>query len=126
MTFVVNMARRELRGSGRRLLLFFGCIAIGVASMVSVRSFTDRLAATTARDARALVAADVRIDTGDMAQPGLRPVLKGFTSWPLIIDYTETVETQTMVRAIGNDTVRPVLVELRGVERQFPLHGAVH
>ena len=45
MTFILNMARRETRGSGRRMLIFFCCIAIGVASMVSVRSFTDRLAA---------------------------------------------------------------------------------
>ena len=67
----------KIRGSGARLLVFFFCIAIGVASMVSVRSFTDRLAASTARDARALVAADVRIDTPDLEQPGLRDLLAG-------------------------------------------------
>lgn len=126
MTFVLNMARRELRGSGRRLLLFFACIAIGVASMVSVRSFTDRLAASTARDSRALVAADVRIDTPDLDQPGLRDVVARLTSSPLVIDYTEIVGTQTMARVTTNGDVRPVLVELRGVRQEFPLHGAVH
>jgi putative ABC transport system permease protein len=126
MRFVLNMAAREIRGSGRRLLVFFFCIAIGVASMVSVRSFTDRLAASTARDARALVAADVRIDTPDLEQAGLRDLLARFTSSPLVIDYTETVETQTMARVLSNEEMRPVLVELRGVLKAFPLHGAVH
>jgi MacB-like periplasmic core domain len=126
MRFVLNMAGREIRGSGGRLLVFFFCIAIGVASMVSVRSFTDRLAASTARDARALVAADVRIDTPDLEQPGLRDRLARFTSSPLVIDYTEIVETQTMARVTSNGDVRPVLVELRGVRKEFPLHGAVH
>jgi putative ABC transport system permease protein len=126
MRFVLNMAGREIRGSGGRLLVFFFCIAIGVASMVSVRSFTDRLAASTARDARALVAGDVRIDPPDLEQPGLRDLLARFTSSPLVIDYTEVVETQTMARVTANGGVRPALVELRGVRKEFPLHGAVH
>ena len=39
MRFVLNMAGREIRGSGGRLLVFFFGIGIGVASMVSVRLF---------------------------------------------------------------------------------------
>jgi putative ABC transport system permease protein len=126
MNFILNMARREMRGSWRRLLVFFGCIAIGVAAMVSVRSFTERLADATASEARALVSADVRIDTANPAQPGFRPALQRFTSSPRVIDYTEIIETQTMVRPVAATNVRPVLVELRGIQRQFPLHGRVH
>jgi putative ABC transport system permease protein len=126
MKFILNMARREMRGSWRRLLVFFGCIAIGVAAMVSVRSFTERLADATASEARALFSADVRVDTANPAQPNLRPLLQRFTSSPRVIDYTEIIETQTMVRPVGATEVRPVLVELRGVQRQFPLHGRVH
>src|SRR5262245_11265307 len=126
MSFIVNMARREMRGSWRRLLVFFGCIAIGVASMVSVRSFTERLADATVNEARALVSADVRVDTANPAQPNFRPLLQRFTSSPQVIDYTEIIETQTMVRPVAATDVRPVLVELRGVQQQFPLHGRVH
>jgi predicted lysophospholipase L1 biosynthesis ABC-type transport system permease subunit len=49
VTFILNMARREMRASWRRLALFFLCIAIGVASMVSVHSFTDHLAVSVGR-----------------------------------------------------------------------------
>ena len=106
MTFILNMARRETRGSGRRMLIFFCCIAIGVASMVSVRSFTDRLAASTTRAARELAGADVRIETNDLEQPGLRPLLQRFTSAPLVVDYTEMAETQTMIRAASGADAR--------------------
>ena len=126
MKFILNMARREMRGSWRRLLVFFGCIAIGVAAMVSVRSFTERLADATVNEARALVSADVRVDTANPAQPNFRPLLQRFTSSRQVIDYTEIIETQTMVRPVAAKDVRPVLVELRGVQQQFPLHGRVH
>ena len=125
MSFVLNMARRETRGSGRRLFVFFCSIAIGVASMVSVRSFTQRLAASTTREARALAGADVRVETGNLEQPGLLAELRRFTSSPLVVDYTEIIETQTMARATGAGA-RPVLIELRAVQKQFPLHGTVH
>ena len=38
MTFVVRMALREIRASWQRLLFFFVCIAVGVASIVAIRS----------------------------------------------------------------------------------------
>jgi predicted lysophospholipase L1 biosynthesis ABC-type transport system permease subunit len=38
MTFVTRMALREIRASWRRLLFFFVCIAVGVASIVAIRS----------------------------------------------------------------------------------------
>ena len=38
MTFVIRMALREIRASWQRLLFFFICIAIGVGSIVALRS----------------------------------------------------------------------------------------
>ena len=42
MTFIVRMALREIRASWQRLLFFFICIAIGVASIVAIRSLSHR------------------------------------------------------------------------------------
>ena len=132
MSFVLNMARRETRGSGRRLFVFFCSIAIGVASMVSVRSFTGRLAASTTREARALAGADVRVETGDLEQPGLLAELRRFTSSPLVVDYTAIIETQTMARATDADQTgarraacRPEAVPLAR-HRAPDLRRAVH
>ena len=38
MTFILRMAVREIRSSWQRLLFFFVCIAIGVASIRAIRS----------------------------------------------------------------------------------------
>ena len=38
MSFVMRMALREIRASWQRLLFFFVCIAIGVGSIVALRS----------------------------------------------------------------------------------------
>jgi len=36
--FILQMARRELRASWRRLLFFFACIAVGVGAIAAGRS----------------------------------------------------------------------------------------
>ena len=38
MNFIFNLTWREIRSSWRRLLFFFLCIAIGVGSVVALRS----------------------------------------------------------------------------------------
>ncbi|NOT43569.1 MAG: ABC transporter permease, partial [Acidobacteria bacterium] len=61
MTFVVRMALREIRASWRRLLFFFVCIAIGVGSIVALRSVIQSVRDAISRESRALIAADVLI-----------------------------------------------------------------
>ena len=45
MSFILRMVGREIRSSWRRLLFFFLCIAIGVASIVSIRSVIQNVRA---------------------------------------------------------------------------------
>ena len=59
MSFVLRMAAREIRASWRRLLFFFVCIAIGVASIVAIRSVIQNVRAGLTRETRALTGADV-------------------------------------------------------------------
>ena len=63
MRFVFRMARRELRSSWRRLLFFFLSIAIGVGCIVAERSMLQNANAAIAAEARALLTADVQVDT---------------------------------------------------------------
>ena len=63
MSFVLRMAARELRASWRRLLFFFVCVAIGVGAIVALRSIVQSVRAGLTREARALLAADVVIQT---------------------------------------------------------------
>ena len=115
MTFILNMARREMRGSWRRLLVFFGCIAIGVAAMVSVRSFTERLGDATVNEARALVSADVRVDTANPAQPNFRPLLQRFPEGVLLAD----INGRTVGFCVAVIDANQALARVRG-GRLFP------
>ena len=59
MTFVLRMAVREIRASWQRLLFFFVCIAVGVASIVAIRSVIQSVRQGLTREARAMTGADV-------------------------------------------------------------------
>ena len=59
MSFVIRMALREIRASWQRLLFFFVCIAVGVASIVAIRSVIQSVRAGLTREARAMTGADV-------------------------------------------------------------------
>jgi putative ABC transport system permease protein len=125
MNFVFNMAWREIRASWRRLLLFFLCIAIGVGSIVSLRSLVQNLKASVMREARSLLAADAQLGVHQPWKPETRSSLERFSNLPVVAGHTEVFETQTMARAANNQSAPPFIIELRGVQEQFPLYGEV-
>src|SRR4029450_13098810 len=63
MKFILQMAARETRAAWRRLLFFFVCIAVGVAAIVALRSVIQSVREVLGTQAKALVAADVTINT---------------------------------------------------------------
>jgi putative ABC transport system permease protein len=124
MNFVLNMAWREMRASWRRLLLFFLCIAVGVGSIVSLRSLVQNLKSSIVREERMFFAADAMVSVRHPWKPETRKLLERCSTLPLVAGHTEVFETQTMVRANGQST-QPVMANLRGVQAQFPLYGEV-
>ena len=123
MKFILNLAYREMRASWHRLLFFFICIAIGVGSIVTLRSLVQNLKASVNSDARSLLTADVQASTNnawnDMAKAGLQ---RAYTS-PVVAGHTEMIETTTMLRS-GEDWLgTPKMVELKAVQPPFPFYG---
>jgi putative ABC transport system permease protein len=55
------MAAREIRAAPRRLLLLTASVAIGVAALVAIASFTDNLRTSVRGQARALLGADLSL-----------------------------------------------------------------
>ena len=123
MSFIFNLAWRELRASWRRLLFFFLCIGIGVGSIVALRSMIQSLNRAVAGEARALMTADVQAETTrDWPQEALAKVER-VARPPLVAARTETVEAPTMLRPADEARAGALMVELKGVERGFPLYG---
>ena len=99
MTFVLRMTARELRASWRRLLFFFICVAIGVGAIVALRSVIQNVRAGMVREARAMMAADIRIGTNRPWTPDLLKIIDDRLSTAPVLERTEAIETATMVRA---------------------------
>jgi putative ABC transport system permease protein len=61
--FVLRMAGREIRAAPRRLLLLTGSVAIGVAALVAIGSFTDNVRDSVRSQARGLLGADFALSS---------------------------------------------------------------
>ena len=124
MRFVFRMTVRELRASWRRLLFFFVCVAIGVGAIVALRSVIQNVRTSMVAEARAMMAADIRIGTNRPWTPELLQVIDDELAGAPVRERTEAVETATMVRAVSGESVAR-MVELRAVQPAFPLYGTL-
>ncbi len=124
MTFVLRMAARELRSAWKRLLFFFVCVAIGVGAIVALRSIIQSLRSGLTSEARSLIAADVLVQTNRQWTPQVRDDLDRLLAKAPVLERTESIETATMVRPERGAAVAR-MVELRGVQQQFPFYGRV-
>jgi putative ABC transport system permease protein len=124
MRFIFNMAWREMRASWYRLLLFFFCIAIGVGSIVGLRSLVQNLKVAVGSEARAFFyAADVRVSSNQPWKPESRETLLRLTNLDIVTGHTESIITQTMALSTVDAEAPPVLIQLRGLQKEFPLYG---
>src|SRR5262245_13980650 len=123
MRFILNMAWREVRASWHRLLFFFVCIAIGVGSIIALRSLIQNVRGSVARESRALLTADVMLSSNSAASPEVRAILEREYRSPLVVDHTRVIELATMLRPLRDQRAAAKMVELKGVESAYPLYG---
>src|SRR5207249_6464614 len=69
MPFVLSMAWRESRASFRRMALLVASIAVGVAALVAISSFTDSLQESVREQARSLLGADLSLGSAGRFSP---------------------------------------------------------
>jgi putative ABC transport system permease protein len=123
MSFVLRMAVREIRASWRRLLFFVVCIAVGVASIVAIRSLIQSVRAGLTREARAMTGADVVVRSDRPLGEAVRAAVGRAREAGRVDTVSEAVELATLVRPEGGTTTR--MVELRAVQEAFPLYGTL-
>jgi putative ABC transport system permease protein len=123
--FVLRMAARETRASWRRLLFFFICIAVGVAAIVALRSVIQSVRDVFGREAKSLIAADVLVSTNRDWTPETRQEIDRRSAEAGVTARSETIETPTMVRPADERRQVARMVELRAVQRDFPLYGTL-
>ena len=115
---IVNIARRDLRGSWRSFSLFMLCLALGVAVTCAVGMVNAIVTTAIERDARILLGGDVV-----MQQPNTVFTEQDIETAQSVAERTTLVtRTNTIARA---DNGRAVSVELKSVDQDYPLLGSV-
>jgi putative ABC transport system permease protein len=123
LNFIIQLAWRELRSSWRRLLFFFVCIGVGVGSVVALRSMIQNLNRAVAGEARALMTADAQVETTREWDAEALAKIERVARPPLVLARAETVEAPTMLRPADESKEGALMVELKGIEKPFPLYG---
>lgn len=116
-----RLAWRLARGQAGRVWLLIACIALGVSARVCVGSFSSAFADALAREARPLLGADLEIASNQALTADEE---REFTAaMPTDSLVSAQMRFTTMGLAPGSNAARPV--EVRAVERGFPLYGTV-
>ncbi len=124
MGFVFNLTLREIRSSWRRLLFFFLCIAVGVGSVVALRSLIQNLSQSVGGDARALMTADFEISsTNDFSPTDIEKIEAVISKSNIIEARNEAITASAMARPANRESEGLQFVELKGIEPPFPLVG---
>src|SRR5688572_31840244 len=99
MQFILNLTLREIRSSWQRLLFFFLCIALGVGSVVGLRSLIQNLTRAVGTDARALMTADLEVSsTNDFTPTEISKIETATAASGIVDGRNETITTSSMAR----------------------------
>jgi putative ABC transport system permease protein len=115
----LRLAWRQARGARRHFAVFFACVTLGVAALVSVGSFAATLDRTLAREAKALLGGDLELRS---ARPLSEAVARELAT--LAARGATVLRVRELVgMARRADNGRSVLVELKAVGPAYPLYG---
>lgn len=119
MNLALRLARREMRSGLGGFRLFICCLALGVAAIAAILSFSRAVEEGLRADAREILGGDVAVSllyreaTPDqlafMRQQG---------------ELVRWIDSRAMARPVKTDG-RPTLVQLKAVEPAYPLYGAI-
>lgn len=118
--FVARMAARELKAAPRRLALLMGTVAIGVAALVAISSFTDNLRDSVQQQARALLGADLSFSSRQAPSPRVEALLDTLSRRAELARVTSFAGMAYVPRTSGAR-----LVQVAAVEGQYPFYGAI-
>jgi putative ABC transport system permease protein len=118
--FISRMAVRELRAAPRRLLLLMATVAVGVAALVAINSFTDNLQDSVRGQARALLGADLALVSRQAFSPRVEALLDTLSRRARLSRVTSFAAMAYVPRTAGTR-----LVQVAAVEGQYPFYGEI-
>ncbi|HEX6435300.1 MAG TPA: ABC transporter permease, partial [Gemmatimonadales bacterium] len=120
LAFVARMAGRELKAAPRRMALLMGTVAIGVAALVAISSFTDNLRTSVQQQARALLGADLSFSTRQAPSRRVEALLDTLSRRAEVARVTSFAGMGYVPRTSGAR-----LVQVAAVEGRYPFYGEI-
>ena len=116
MRFLLDLAWRDLRASGRHLWIFCACLVLGVALVAAGGGLYRQVSDALRADARVLFGGDVEVEHD-------RPLAPEVLRWMGERgQLSRLIELRTMMVAPGG---RAQLIELQSADAAYPLVGSV-
>ncbi len=115
LNWVLKMAWRDGRASGKRLLLFMASIILGIAALVSIQSFSKNLKENIALQSKSLMGADYIIDTNQIPTERVQTIIDSLGA------DAQEVSFASMAAFPKNGAAK--LVQVRGITSKFPFYG---
>lgn len=119
MSLAFTYAVREMRAGFRGFRIFLLCLLLGVFTIGTVLSVSRSLLNAIEHDGKALLGGEIAIQ--QIYNPLDAPVLAWFTQRNAV--FTQSVDMRSM--ALAPETDDSTLVELKAVDADYPLYGAV-
>ncbi|MEP6263106.1 MAG: FtsX-like permease family protein [Gillisia sp.] len=116
--WILKMALRDGKASGRKLSLFMASIVLGIAAVVSIQSFGENLKTNIALQSKSLMGADYKIDSNKEPNEKVLAIIDSLGG----ADARE-IGFVSMAAFTGNNATK--LVQVRGIEGDFPFYGLV-
>ncbi len=116
MRWLLTMAWRDSRTYRRRLLLYMSSIILGTAALVSIRTLGDSMRTAIDQESRALLGADLDINTRRAFSDSAEVFLRGLGG-----RQSRQISFASMVAFPRTGTSR--LVQVRALEGDFPYYG---
>jgi putative ABC transport system permease protein len=115
----VRFARRELRAGTHGFRLFIACLILGVAAIAGIGSISAAAISGIAANAKAILGGDMEVRLTHRAATA-----EELAALARLGEISHAVEMRAMAKPV-TDGPLPVLVELKGADRLYPLYGAV-
>ncbi|WP_373057567.1 ABC transporter permease [Zunongwangia sp. H14] len=116
--WIFKMAWRDGRASGKKLSLFMASIILGIAAVVSIQSFGDNLKKNISLQSKSLMGADYIIDSDHPANEEVEKIMDSLGG-----ANAQEINFASMAAFSKNDAAK--LVQVRGIEGNFPFYGAL-
>ena len=114
MRFLLSLAWRDLRGSGRSLWVFCACLVLGVTLVAASGSLYRQSESALLADTRQLMGGDLEVDAEGPLPAAALEWMRQHGRVSLM------TELYTMIGTPSDDFVR---VELQSVDEAYPLYG---